>query len=42
MSLLDQVRGSCPSGLWAQGVRLARQGVVFEGAADPDDNGAIV
>jgi superfamily II DNA or RNA helicase len=42
MSILDQVREACTGGYWAQGVRLARQGVVFSGAPDPDDSDAVV
>ncbi len=42
MSLLLQVRNACTPGYWAQGVKLARKGVVFEGDQDPDDEDAVV
>jgi superfamily II DNA or RNA helicase len=42
MSMLDHVRNTCTPGYWAQGVKLARKGVVFEGEPDPDDEDAVV
>ena len=34
-SLFDAVRDVCPRGLWAKGVKLARDGAVTRDSADP-------
>jgi superfamily II DNA or RNA helicase len=37
-ALFEAVRDVCPRGLWAQGVKIARQGGVFRDSANPNES----